>query len=593
MDKRKSLIESLLVWSVFAVLAMSVFMSVVAFFTQDVENEAAIGSFEAQDFNEDWIIEKEDGTKGIIQLPFSTKIKGEEVFIIHKTLPENLTDHSSIIVRSNIEDVYVYVDGKLRQEYSSDSVPFMSYYIPSAYVVTELTAEDSSKEISIKVRAKVYGVLNEIQLANGNNAWFDIIYRNIPVNIAAMMLLFLGTILLSISLFFSKSRFNYRMVFYLSLLMIDISIWMFAESSIRQLIFSKPSMSQYFSYSAMELIGVLACMYFDEVQHHHYHRFYFLAELVGTIVVALNFTLHFAGVVELYRTLLLAHIVMSLSLLIAVATLINDIRIGKIREYKAVAVGMDIMLFASGMEIIAFYVTESHVFGIFACAGLVVLMITTVIQILLDWTEETRARELERERATVNTIKTIAGTIDAKDEYTGGHSERVGHYASILAREMAADYDFTEEDIERIKYIGNMHDIGKIGIPDIVLNKTDRLNDQEYDIIKQHVEIGSAIMEGMDSNLQDLKDGIRYHHERFDGRGYPDGLKETEIPLVARIICLADCYDAMTSDRVYRKRLDDETVRAEIIRCAGTQFDPALAEIFVRLMDRGDIKVIR
>lgn len=593
MDHKKSLIENLVEWCVYSIIAMSIFMDVVAIFSTDVAHEAPVGSFAVQDFNQDWILEMEDGTRGIIQLPFLTDFDGEEVFVITNTLPDNLQDNSSLMFRANIEDVYVYIDGKLRSEYSTESIPFMSYYIPSAYVVTKLSSEDASKEITIKIRAKVYGIINEIKLGDGNNVWFNVIYQNIPVNLAAEMILSLGIILLALSLIFSKTNLNNRLVFYLSLLMIDISIWMFAESMIRQLIFAKTTMIQYFSYSSMELVGVLACMYFDEVQHKYYHKFYFIAELVGTIVIALNFTLHFAGLVELFKSLPVAHLIMVLSLLMSVCTLVNDVRIGRIKEYRVVAVGMDLMLATCGMEIIAFYTTENHAFGLFACIGLVCLMITTVVQILVDWTAETKLREAERERATVNTIKTIAGTIDAKDEYTGGHSERVGYYASILAREMAADYDFTEEDIERIKYIGNMHDIGKIGVPDSVLNKTERLNDEEYEIIKKHVEIGSAIMDGMDSTIQDLKDGIRYHHERFDGKGYPDGLKETEIPLVARIICLADCYDAMTSDRVYRKRLDDETVRAEILRCAGTQFDPALAEIFVRLLDRGDMKAVR
>ena len=116
------------------------------------------------------------------------------------------------------------------------------------------------------------------------------------------------------------------------------------------------------------------------------------------------------------------------------------------------------------------------------------------------------------------------------------------------------------------------------------------MDEDEFNIMKKHVEIGSDIMSGLDDNIKELHDGIRYHHERFDGKGYPDGLAETEIPLVARIICLADCYDAMTSDRVYRKHLSPEAVRAEIVRCSGTQFDPALSSIFLELIDSGEMR---
>jgi len=190
-----------------------------------------------------------------------------------------------------------------------------------------------------------------------------------------------------------------------------------------------------------------------------------------------------------------------------------------------------------------------------------------------------------------NTIETIASSIDAKDEYTGGHSERVGRYAEILAREVAAEYGFSEEDILRIKYIGLVHDIGKIGVADSVLNKAGRLTDEEFSLMKKHTEIGYAIMGATGETMEGLLDGIRYHHERFDGKGYPQGLSYTDIPLVARILALADSYDAMTSNRVYRKRLTDEEVRNEFVRCAGSQFDPALTDAFVRLIDRGDLQV--
>ena len=587
--RNKSLFETLLEYTVYAIVTMSVFIAIVALFSKDIGEEASIGSFGAEDFNQNWILEEADGTETEIQLPYSQNTKDGEVLTVHNILPANISDESGFILRANVEDVYVYIDGKLRQEYSTESMSYMSYYLPSAYVVTTLSEEDSQKEIVLKVRTKAYGVISEVRIGPGNNVWFSIIKQSLPVSVAALMILISGAILLILAVLYSKLRVNQKLVYCLSLLMIDVAVWMFSESLLRQLIFAKPSMSQYFSYISMEIIGVLACMYFDEVQHKKYHKLYFAAEFLGTAVVITNFALHFTGIIEVYKTMFAAHIVMIISLLLAIGTIINDIRTGAIKEYKAVAIGMGIMLAASGIEIIAFYIYEFHVFGVFACVGLIIMMISTVIQILLDWIKETRARELEKDRATVDTIKTIAGTIDAKDEYTGGHSERVGLYASTLARAMAADYDFSEEDIERIKYIGTMHDIGKIGIPDRVLNKNGRLDDEEYEIMKKHVEIGSNIMEGLDSTIKDLKDGIRYHHERFDGKGYPEGLKETEIPLVARIICLADCYDAMTSDRVYRKRLADEQVRNEIQRCAGTQFDPALAEIFIRLIDEGEL----
>ena len=339
----------------------------------------------------------------------------------------------------------------------------------------------------------------------------------------------------------------------------------------------------------MELLGVLASLFFDEVQHKKYHKIYIIIESVVCIQLTVNIILHFTHAADLYQTLIFSHIWMVLGLVLAVVNVIMDIRTKRIKQYSATAVGMVCFLVTSLLELAAFYISRFYVFGIFICTGLVMLTVATVIQAIIDQIRVSRERENKQTRMVVGTIETIAGAIDAKDEYTGGHSERVGHYATILARGMAADYDFSEEDILRIQYIGNMHDIGKIGVTDSILNKAGRLTDDEFCLMKKHVDIGAELMVGIGENVEGLVDGILYHHERFDGKGYPKGLSDTEIPLVARIICLADCYDAMTSNRVYRKRLSNEDVRAEFVKCSGTQFDPALTEIFVRLMDSGEM----
>lgn len=191
-------------------------------------------------------------------------------------------------------------------------------------------------------------------------------------------------------------------------------------------------------------------------------------------------------------------------------------------------------------------------------------------------------KQKQLERVTLQTITTIANIIDAKDEYTKGHSYRVAEYSSLLAQEIGYD----KERVANVKYIGLLHDIGKIGIPDSILNKPNKLTDSEYALMRKHVEIGGNILSG-NNMIDGLDEGARFHHERYDGRGYPLGLKGEEIPELARIIGIADAYDAMTSNRVYRKRLTNEKVISEIKRCSGTQFDPRLAEVFVKMIESG------
>ncbi|MDD6810816.1 MAG: diguanylate cyclase [Lachnospiraceae bacterium] len=195
--------------------------------------------------------------------------------------------------------------------------------------------------------------------------------------------------------------------------------------------------------------------------------------------------------------------------------------------------------------------------------------------------EKTREVEL----VMIQAITTVANTIDAKDDYTKGHSLRVAYYSEALARKLG----WSEEEIQNIHYIALLHDIGKIGVPDSVLNKPFKLTNVEFELIKNHTIMGAEILKDI-KMFKDVSIGAKYHHERYDGRGYPEGLKGEEIPLVARIIGVVDSYDAMTSNRVYRKRLQDEVVKAELLKGKGTQFDPELIDKFMELLEEGDLQ---
>lgn len=178
----------------------------------------------------------------------------------------------------------------------------------------------------------------------------------------------------------------------------------------------------------------------------------------------------------------------------------------------------------------------------------------------------------------MGTLHALTASIDAKDRYTKGHSERV----AIMSRRLAAAAGLNPDAVERVYISGLVHDVGKIGVPEAVLCKPGRLTTEEFALIKLHPEIGARILRDI-RQMSDLIPGVLYHHERWDGKGYPYGLAGTDIPLYGRLICLADSFDAMSSNRTYRKSLQLESVLDEIRRCAGTQFDPELAQLFVKL----------
>lgn len=183
----------------------------------------------------------------------------------------------------------------------------------------------------------------------------------------------------------------------------------------------------------------------------------------------------------------------------------------------------------------------------------------------------------------MHVVKVLAEAIDEKDSYTKGHSSRVAEYSRAIARR--ANYSEAAQD--EIYMMGLLHDVGKIGVSDAVITKPGRLTDEEFEQIKTHPERGSKILQSLEE-LPKLAFGAKWHHERYDGSGYPDGLKAQDIPEEARIIAVADAYDAMTSNRSYRKTMDQKTVREQIIKGKGSQFDPYFADIMLQMIDEDD-----
>jgi cyclic di-GMP phosphodiesterase len=195
-------------------------------------------------------------------------------------------------------------------------------------------------------------------------------------------------------------------------------------------------------------------------------------------------------------------------------------------------------------------------------------------------TDLAQAKEKEKSFF-LHIVESLAISLDEKDQYTHGHSRRVTNLALQLAEQV------TEEvvDLDLLRLCGILHDIGKIGVPDSILANPNRLSDEEFEIIKKHPAQGAHILQPMESDerISKISKIIRYHHERFDGTGYPGQLQGRAIPLLARIIAIADSYDAMTSDRPYRKALSADIALEEIQKHAGSQFDPVLAEKFISL----------
>ncbi len=201
-------------------------------------------------------------------------------------------------------------------------------------------------------------------------------------------------------------------------------------------------------------------------------------------------------------------------------------------------------------------------------------------EILRESYENLRLQRLQEAQLFQQTVEALHDTVDAKDSYTGEHSRRVAEYARMLASRMGK----REKEQEEIYRAALLHDVGKIRVPESVILKPDKLTEEEYALIKMHPVTGYHILQKISYDKL-LAVGAGYHHERYDGKGYPHGLRGEHIPEMGRIIGVADAYDAMTSNRSYRNILPQDTVRREIAKGRGKQFDPAVADMMLQMID--------
>ncbi len=571
------------------VFIVALFVFSIAVFKQVDPGEAYIGSFDSNLLDDGWTIIYPDGhVEENVSIPLDIDVEAGSVLAIEHTLPDDVGDGMRLGLRSSREEMTVYIADEQRSEYKVEDFIVKRKSVVSAFILVDLKDADAGQTLRIEMSSPSDPVIriNDINYAYGNNVWFSYIGHNINLVFIAILMICIGMFAIVVFLFIRKKVAEAKSVFYHAQTIIIAGLWMLSESELRQVIFHSPSLSNVFSFMLIEIIAAFGSMYCNEVQKHHYARIYTLLQSVILLQVLANIVLNVTGVVDFYDTLILSHAWSALTIIVVAGTLIADGITGRIRRYGFTAIGMVLLVIFSMLEIVNFYFINIVSMGFLLGIGLLMLLAFTTVQVVIDLIRSAEKRRRDLEKANRTTFQTIASTIDAKDRYTGGHSERVGHYAKLLCKAVAEEYGFTHDDISAVNYIGKMHDLGKIGVPDKVLNKNGRLTDEEFDLMKQHTIIGYDMLKNIDY-IPGLRDGVRSHHERWDGGGYPDGLKGEKIPLYARILCIADSYDAMTTDRVYRKKLSKETVLEELEKNKGKQFDPHLADVFIGMIRGG------
>lgn len=361
----------------------------------------------------------------------------------------------------------------------------------------------------------------------------------------------------------------------------------FNDTLLLQVLTGRPDLIRVTEYMCLMFIPFPALSFFSSTTGESHKKL-----LSGMFIVCLlNFIvqlgLTLSRVSDYYYLVTVSQFIILVDFLIAVVIVFKAIRKGQIKPalLRSVGWGLCACIFGAVIDMLRFHFFQSY--GSLTFTRLGVLMFTAFMGIYLyrDHIDSLKKKQHESAVLASEIAEAFAKVIDMKDTYTNGHSERVAKYTAMIAKEMGYD----DETVEKYYRIGLLHDIGKIGIPKSVLNKPGKLTDEEYDMIKSHTLKGYEVLKNI-SVVPELAVGALAHHERPDGKGYPNGLSGDEIPQVARIIAVADSFDAMYSDRAYRKRMDFEKVLSIIREVSGTQLNPEVVDAFFRLVDKGEIK---
>lgn len=532
--------------------------------------------------------QKSDGSSEKITVPGRYSVSPEDTMVITSTLPEDY-DSNTLAVRSSLQSVRFYIDGKLRSEYDTKDTRLAGKNSTSRYVFCKTSVADAGKELRIELRTntKQYsGVVNTVYCGDKTDIWEFLFTQYGMETIIAFFLLFASVITIIFSIMLGLIYHTKFDMEYLGWCMLMGSIWMLGESKFRQLLVPHSSALATLCFIILMLSPLPVLFYADQVQHRKYRRLYLPIGWLAIFNFIISTFLHLTGILDYIETLFVSHAILLLTVFAVLFTFALDIKKDKKRRNLLAFIGLLAATVSVMIDGISTYFVVS-LSGIFVGIGMIILFSLNVLRTagnihmmeLRHQKKELAKRKRQLEKVSLQMIQTLSTTIEAKDEYARGHSHRVAEYAALIAGELG----WSSEEIMNLKYAAHLHDIGKIGIPDMLLNKPARLTPEEYSVIKEHTVIGAEILKNI-SLIPHVAEVARSHHEHYDGTGYPDGLAGEDIPLSARIVAIADSYDAMNSRRIYRNALPPEKIFEEIENNRGIQFDPELADIFLKLL---------
>ena len=584
-SKIGQVLEGIFVVAVFIMLAYFIFGQILL----PAETDSSYQHCEI--FDTQWEQVFADGSREPVEIPGECKASPGEPFAIETTLGE-IEPGSALSFYSLKQDMKVYVGEELRVSYSTKDTRIFGNCSPRYYVLADICEVDSGKTLRVEfVSESAYaGTIKPIYYGDKAAIWRSLLEGNIlSLGITSFVLLLSLVVIIVCTIVRARTKKEISII-YFAWSMFLLSNWLIAQSDIRQLLFKNISVVGDVAMACSTLFLMPLAMYFNVLMGKRYEKECLGFEILVLVNCLVSNALVLTGAADSSAVVPFIFILLGIGCLILAHALWKDWKLGYVKDYKIVLVGFAFLIASGVIQVMTYFFQNVSYVGGVVSVGVLLTLLSAIVDWIIKWFKlgkekdrlslEVDDKNLRMERLSYQAMETLAHTIDAKDNYTSGHSTRVAKYAREIAKRMGMD----EKTQDSIYFMGLLHDIGKIGIRDEIINKPGRLTEEEFSSIRRHSTIGYDILREM-SEISNIEKGARWHHERYDGTGYPDGLKGEEIPEYARIICVADAYDAMTSKRSYRDFMPQGKVRDEIEKGRGTQFDPRIADVILSIID--------
>ena len=494
--------------------------------------------------------------------------------------------------------VRVYIGTEEVYSFGENDVRLFGHTPGSVYCFINIP-DDADNEIIRMEMSSYYEnyatYMPEIRIADRDVAILTLLKENLLSFFYCVVIAMTGVVLFVLGIIQKLSKKEEDGMTYLGLVLILSAGYYSIETKILQIIYGNQTIYSYLVFMNLMLLPMLLLLYYMNNKENDDSPSFRIVLVLTFINIIVQIVLQLLNIRDFMEMAFVSHALIFLTVVVVLA---NYGKMARKKGRKATGLEMSaliILALGSIVDLGRTYVLKVGDLGKYSrismmIFGLIMLFIhikrnikneiKTIEENKIYLEKEVDRKTKEIRKLLVQSMNTLSNAVDAKDYYTNGHSIRVAEYSRLLAQRLGLSKDRQEE----IYYAGLLHDIGKIRVPDSIIKKEGKLTDEEYEYIKLHPVSGYHILKEISAS-SDIAIGAKYHHERYDGKGYPNGLEGENIPEIARILGVADAYDAMSSNRCYRKALPQDVVRAEMVKGRGTQFDPNIAGIMLDIID--------